>query len=154
LGLCKKKCQDQRQSEPCCGPRSRPVVPQLATRRSGPIEAKHLKFGTRGGPKPGVVIVFDLGAFGELSNSCCRAVASARPSHRWGFRAPSRPRRVRQEDAAVKFHRALKEEELALLGFYGATQLGSPHPGPLSRPIGALPRRFHGRHARAGLCFA
>jgi hypothetical protein len=36
-------------------------------------------------------------------------------------------------------------------GTYGATRLGSPHPGPLLRP-GALPRQSHGRHARARLC--
>jgi hypothetical protein len=40
-------------------------------------------------------------------------------------------------------------EDPALWGSYGATRLGSPHPGPLLR-FGALPRR----HARAGLCFA
>jgi hypothetical protein len=33
---------------------------------------------------------------------------------------------------------------------YGATRLGSPHPGPLSQP-GALPRQPLGRHVRADL---
>jgi hypothetical protein len=37
----------------------------------GPIEAKLFEFGVRDGPKPHAVVGFVLGAFGELSNSCC-----------------------------------------------------------------------------------
>ena len=111
----------------------------------GPIEAKLLEFGERDGPKPHAVVGFVLGAFGELSNSCC----SLFTANRKGGRCPRRGLLV---DAAEERPRALQEEDPALLGPYGATRLGSPHSGPLSR-FCALPRRPHGRHARARLSF-
>ena len=37
----------------------------------GPVEAKHLEFGARDGPKPHAAVGFVLGAFGELSSSFC-----------------------------------------------------------------------------------
>jgi hypothetical protein len=77
----------------------------------GPIEAKLLEFGARDGLKPHAVVGFVLGAFGELSDSCCRLCTA-----------------IARVDAArvVSFWKTPKKNALALckqkiLRFWGLT---------------------------------